>query len=127
MTGATGLTILHLSHGGRRLLFCNNVKNVIVASRAVFTNRLHLHMCIVAELNLAYRVSLQVNFVFDPTTIKNGWQSHHKQNCEYHPAPCHNLSSVSKFGQHYTDFTYSTNPFNLTRARYGVSVSIGCR
>ena len=77
---ATGLAILHFSHGGRRVLLGDNVKNIIMTSWTVFADRLHRHMCIVTELNLAYRVGLQVNFIFDPAAIKNGWQSHHKQN-----------------------------------------------
>ena len=88
---ATGLTILHFSHGGRRVLLGDNVKNIIMTSWTVFADRFHRHMCIVTELNLAYRIGLQVDFIFDPATIKNGWQSHHKQNGQYHPTACHNL------------------------------------
>ena len=89
MAKTTGLTTLHLLHGEHRVLFGNNMKNIIVTGWTVFTDRFHLHMCIVAELYLAYRVSLQVDFIFDPATVKNRRQGHHNQDCQYHPAPCH--------------------------------------
>jgi hypothetical protein len=98
MAKTTRLTIRHFSHDERWILLGDNVKNIIVTSRTVFTDRFHLHMCIVAELNLAYRVSLQVDFVLDPTTVKNGWQSHHKQDCKYHPTPCHNIPPSASLG-----------------------------
>lgn len=109
MTNTAGLTAFHLRHGKGRILLGDNVKGFIVTGRAILADRLHLHMDKVAKLYLAYRVSLQVDFIFDPTTVQNGRESHHHKNCKYHPTPCHKSSSISKFGQHYTDFTCSAN------------------
>ena len=109
MTNTAGLTAFHLRHGKGRILLGDNVKGFIVTGRAILADRLHLHMDKVAKLYLAYRVSLQVDFILDPTTVQNGRESHHHKNCKYHPTPCHKSSSISKFGQHYTDFTCSAN------------------
>jgi hypothetical protein len=109
MTKTAGFAAFHLRHGEGRTLLGDNVKGFIVTGRAILADGLHLHMGKVAKLYLAYRVSLQVDFILDPTTVQNGRESHHYKNCEYHPTPCHKSSSISKFGQHYTDFTCSAN------------------
>ena len=121
MTKTAGLTVFHLRHGEGRILLGDNVKGFIVTGRAILADRLHLHMGKVAKLYLAYRVSLQVDFILDPTTVQNGRESHYNKNCEYHPTPCHKSSSISKFGQHYTDFTCSANFLIFTAPRCELS------
>jgi len=59
----TGVTIL--DHA--------NCHRTIMTDAAGFTL---LHMDLMTELHLAYRVGLQVDFVFDPAAIENGRQGH---------------------------------------------------
>jgi hypothetical protein len=98
MTKTAGFPAFHLRHSEGRILLGDNVKCFIVTGRAILADRFHLHMDKVAKLYLAYRVSLQVNFIFDPATVQNGRESHHHKNCDYHPTPCHKSSSISKLG-----------------------------
>ncbi len=88
---AAGLFVFHLDHGDGRIVFGNNMKNVIVTDGTVLADRLFLYMAKMAELYLAYRVGLQVDFIFDPPSVENGRQGHRNQDREYHPTPCHNL------------------------------------
>lgn len=67
----TGFAFFHVGHGVGRILLGDDVKNVIVASWTVIADGFHLQVSIVAELDLAYRVGLQINFIFYPASVKD--------------------------------------------------------
>ena len=81
-----------------------------------------LHMDVMTERHLAYRVGLQVDFVFDPAAIANGRQGHQKSNRKYRQAPCHKLTAIRTFGHHCTGFSDPAEPFYVLPYRGGVHV-----
>ena len=71
VTDPAGFAGFHVGHGEERVLLGDDMKNTIVAGWTIIADGLHLQVCIVAELDIAYRFGLQVDFVFDPASVKN--------------------------------------------------------
>lgn len=67
MAGAARLTLCHLRHRIGWILFGHDMKDIVVAGRAVTANS--IKMIVVAEFNLSVVCSLDIRLVLDPAGI----------------------------------------------------------
>lgn len=86
MAGAARLPPGHIGHRVGRIVFGEDVKNIIVAGRAITPDR--FEVIIVAECYLSDRFSLERNLVLDPAGIgrrcQRDDQHEQKQVTEFH-------------------------------------------